>query len=390
MANTRLPTPGQDDGKWGDILNDFLQRSHNDDGTLKDNIITATQLAPNAVTSSSMAAAGGSDGDVLTKNSQAASGVTWQTLADMSTPDATGTTKGIIKLAGDLAGTADAPTVPALDQKVDQSALSPVALSGSYTDLVNKPSTFGYDFIGSTMPSSAQGLSDGMTWLQTAPGGGQTPQFVGDFETGSTSQWTFQQGATVDRTHTYRGMYGCRLAPDPTTNYACLTCGTSIIPQGHPWASISFRFRLIQKTATSKTYTNLFEIGNTLTQAPKGQFTIYTNNGALVADFNTSDMTVVDPNPSVGEWHLLEARVFFGATAFQAYIRYDGRLLPMKISDNTQTAASVQALWVGYASTVTDQTVDVDDVRLWVGDIDGGFLNTLPALPRYYLGGAWV
>ncbi len=31
----RLPTPGQDDGTWGTILNDFLSVEHNPDGTLK-------------------------------------------------------------------------------------------------------------------------------------------------------------------------------------------------------------------------------------------------------------------------------------------------------------------------------------------------------------------
>lgn len=32
---TRLPTPGADDGQWGDILNDFLSVEHNADGSLK-------------------------------------------------------------------------------------------------------------------------------------------------------------------------------------------------------------------------------------------------------------------------------------------------------------------------------------------------------------------
>ena len=42
MANsTRLPTPGSDDNSWGDILNDFLQVSHNSDGTLKSSALTA-------------------------------------------------------------------------------------------------------------------------------------------------------------------------------------------------------------------------------------------------------------------------------------------------------------------------------------------------------------
>jgi hypothetical protein len=31
----RLPTPGADNGQWGDILNDFLSVEHNTDGTLK-------------------------------------------------------------------------------------------------------------------------------------------------------------------------------------------------------------------------------------------------------------------------------------------------------------------------------------------------------------------
>ncbi len=33
---SRLPQPGGDSGVWGDILNDFLQRAHNADGTLRD------------------------------------------------------------------------------------------------------------------------------------------------------------------------------------------------------------------------------------------------------------------------------------------------------------------------------------------------------------------
>lgn len=32
---TRLPIPGQDDGTWGSILNDFLLQAHNSDGSLK-------------------------------------------------------------------------------------------------------------------------------------------------------------------------------------------------------------------------------------------------------------------------------------------------------------------------------------------------------------------
>lgn len=43
----RLPTPGSDSGQWGNILNEFLEVSHNGDGTLKDTAF----IADGAVTS---------------------------------------------------------------------------------------------------------------------------------------------------------------------------------------------------------------------------------------------------------------------------------------------------------------------------------------------------
>lgn len=73
-------------------------------------------------------------------------------VAAANIPDADATTKGKIQLAGDLAGTADAPTVPglalkanaadvttALALKANYSSLSAVATSGNYNDLTNKP-----------------------------------------------------------------------------------------------------------------------------------------------------------------------------------------------------------------------------------------------------------
>ena len=63
----RLPTPGGDDGAWGSVLNDFLSQAHNTDGSIK---------------------------------------------------TATGSRLGGIQLAGDLGGTALAPTVPALNTHI--------------------------------------------------------------------------------------------------------------------------------------------------------------------------------------------------------------------------------------------------------------------------------
>src|SRR5579884_13025 len=40
----RLPTPGGDDGTWGQVLNDFLNVEHNNDGSLKRATDATSQL----------------------------------------------------------------------------------------------------------------------------------------------------------------------------------------------------------------------------------------------------------------------------------------------------------------------------------------------------------
>ena len=51
---SRLPKPGSDAGKWGDILNDYLSTAHEDDGTLKDNVVGSAQLQDDSVGSSQL------------------------------------------------------------------------------------------------------------------------------------------------------------------------------------------------------------------------------------------------------------------------------------------------------------------------------------------------
>lgn len=53
----RLPTPGQDTGTWGNILNDFLSQTHKSDGTLKDDVITAAAIADGTITEPLLASA---------------------------------------------------------------------------------------------------------------------------------------------------------------------------------------------------------------------------------------------------------------------------------------------------------------------------------------------
>lgn len=125
----RLPTPGSDDGIWGGLLNDFLSIEHNTDGTLKASGSLAAKADDSAVVHIA-----GNESITGNKTFQASPLVPAPTLGSHATtktyvdnavaagvPDATTTSKGIVQLAGDLGGTATAPTVPGLSTKVPAS-----------------------------------------------------------------------------------------------------------------------------------------------------------------------------------------------------------------------------------------------------------------------------
>lgn len=117
----RLPVPGQDSGSWGNILNDFLLVSLNGDGSLKASAVatkaddsavvhvtgaetiagTKTFLAPPLVPAPS---AGG----------HAANKTYVDSVASVGAPDATASTKGVVQLAGDLAGAGSAAAAPVI------------------------------------------------------------------------------------------------------------------------------------------------------------------------------------------------------------------------------------------------------------------------------------
>lgn len=147
----RLPEPGSDAGKWGDILNEYLSETLDTDGKLKantvssfqiidgslseslfdtnvsnklnttvvsDGAVTSTKIASSAVTVDKIGTtAAPTSGQVLSYNG---SSLAWTAPSVGVAADATSTTKGSVQLAGDLAGTATAPTVPSLANKADK------------------------------------------------------------------------------------------------------------------------------------------------------------------------------------------------------------------------------------------------------------------------------
>lgn len=126
---SRLPIPGSDDNTWGDILNDFLGVAHESDGSLKDTGTLGSKAplsSPNFTGSVTV--------PTPANSTDAATKAYVDSVASSGTPDADGSTKGKLKLAGDLGGTADLPAVPGLANKVNSSTtVNGHALSANVT-----------------------------------------------------------------------------------------------------------------------------------------------------------------------------------------------------------------------------------------------------------------
>jgi len=153
---TRLPQPGADEGTWGTVLNDFLATAHNTDGTIKAGSISTlgVEMISHKGQQNGYASLDGS-GKVPTAQ-----------LPSTSSADATSSAKGIVQLAGDLAGTADAPTVVGLSGKYVKpgSGIPETDLSTAVQTKLNA-TTVNLDDLADV---SANGATDGQVLLYQA------------------------------------------------------------------------------------------------------------------------------------------------------------------------------------------------------------------------------
>ena len=145
----RLPTPGSDNGTWGQLLNEFLNVSHGSDGTLKDAAITDAGAASDSTVVHNTGAEAISGTKTFntsptvptpTLGSHATNKTYVDSVAGAGAPDADATTKGVLRLSGDLSGTADSPTVPDLANKqpIDADLTAIAALSPSNDDVLQR------------------------------------------------------------------------------------------------------------------------------------------------------------------------------------------------------------------------------------------------------------
>lgn len=118
----RLPIPGDDNGTWGDVLNEFLSVEHSSDGTLKANGSLSEKadnsdvvhLSGNEVVTGVKSFSSSPIIPAPSSGTEAANKTYVDSVAGSGAPDATTTTTGLVQLAGDLGGTGTTATAPVI------------------------------------------------------------------------------------------------------------------------------------------------------------------------------------------------------------------------------------------------------------------------------------
>jgi hypothetical protein len=174
----RLPKPGSDQGKWGEILNDYLSQSHKADGTLKDGSVTSSTLTDSAVTTTKL-----QDNSVATTK-LADNSVTTQKLADNSVTTA--------KLAGvgQPNGIATLDTNSKLKEAQVPDRLSETAITNEITEQVTP--------LVEQAADSATAAASSATAAETARTSAETARNQTEAAVTSGLSWT----GTVDLTTT--------------------------------------------------------------------------------------------------------------------------------------------------------------------------------------------
>jgi hypothetical protein len=184
---SRLPIPGSDDGSWGTLLNDFLGVEHNNDGTLKAAVKTINGLSPSSgaisvglASLSDVNASGPADSQVLSYNGTTNKWTAATVTSGGTVPDATGGAKGIMQLAGDLAGVSSAAAAPIIsngaitDAKVSNTAaIAQSKISGLTAALTAKAPLASPTFTGVVTVPTPSNTTDATTktYVDTAVSG---------------------------------------------------------------------------------------------------------------------------------------------------------------------------------------------------------------------------
>lgn len=194
----QLPTPGGDDGTWGNILNDFLEVSLNSDGTLSSSAVASA--LPSPIPSGKLGTGTASSSNFLRGDG------TWAVPSGAS--NATSSTPGLIQLTGDLGGSATNPTIesiqgvaisgtPSAGQALIAGSSSSAKWANAPVDWVNVVTAYGADPTGTndattaiqnainSLPSGGS-YGNGQSGFAINPGGGVIYLPAGTYKVSST------------------------------------------------------------------------------------------------------------------------------------------------------------------------------------------------------------
>lgn len=203
----RLPTPGGDDGTWGDVLNNFLDVSHNPDGTLSSATVGTSQIQNNAVTNaqldsptqSAVSKANSSVQSVNTRTPNGAGAVTLQASDVSAIPSSQlGVSGGVAQL--DSNSTLQAAQIPSSVASVAS------AYGNGYVDSINSMTIRAECYVD---PVNGNDSNSGLTWLSAKrtiasalsalpANGGRIELGYGTHNVSSTGRWdtcTFTSGS---------------------------------------------------------------------------------------------------------------------------------------------------------------------------------------------------
>jgi|GEM_PF-1386737 len=213
---SRLPTPGSDNGNWGDILNDFLSQSLEADGAIKDGAVTKASVGLSDVdnTADSAKPISGAQQAALNLKLSAASN-----LSDIATPATARANLGL----------ASAAIMTPAQIAADSALTSTYAPIGPVVAGLTTPFAIAHRGGGSVAPESSVGAYDaaissgiavieGDVWLLADGGLGVMHDGTVDRTTsGSGSVTAFDtmgfQRLTIDATGWFRGGWPSTMSP---------------------------------------------------------------------------------------------------------------------------------------------------------------------------------
>lgn len=214
-----------------------------------------------------------------------------------------------------------------------------------------------------------------ITLLGFTPAHAASASLTADAETGDLSVWGTTASASATALSRYHGAYGYHLSAATTASY--LNWTSTQVEQNHEWASVSMWVKVDSKAASPQT-TDLISIKN---NNGVNHFDLFWNGANKFQwDLLSTDTDQVATANSFNTWHLVEARVYFGASTYTAQVAIDG-VDQGTISSVSQVPTYVKTAWIGTSTTTKTYEFDADDIKLDVSETDPGYNGSVTTSP---------